>query len=162
MVLTQHLSSRAVSSQDVPLGKKKKKKKKSMRPLCWQVKFKVFLWLAVLSRQWWRQSLTLPGSDYIILPGSWRRGESLQCSKANGPDVRATWPAKDLHMPLSAELPCRTEALVSCAPRFWGLPQWRCVLLMLTRFLTFRKCSWNRSLTGICDASGSFNLRLCI
>lgn len=28
MVITQHLSSRAASSQDVPLGKKKKKKRK--------------------------------------------------------------------------------------------------------------------------------------
>lgn len=55
-------------------------------------------WLAFLSRQWARRPSALTGPDDIISTGSQWRGESLQWLRANGPDVRATWPAPGLRM----------------------------------------------------------------
>ncbi len=85
-------------------------------PPSWQVTFRVFPWLAILSRQWARRPSALTGPDDIISTGSQWCGESLQWLRANGPDVRATWPAQGLRMlPLTEPVMQSWGSAVCCS-----------------------------------------------
>lgn len=85
-------------------------------PQSWQVRSKVWPWLAILSRQWARRPSALTGPDDIISTGSQWCGESLQWLRANGPDVRATWPAPDLRMlPLTEPVMQSRGSAVCCS-----------------------------------------------
>lgn len=75
-----------------------------------------FLWLAILSRQWARRPSALTGPDDIISTGSQWRGESLQWLRANGPDVRATWPVPGPRMLPSTEPVMQSRGSAVCRP----------------------------------------------
>lgn len=74
--------------------------------------------VSVTRRQWARQPSALSGPDDIISTGSQWCGESSQWLRANGPDVRATWPAPGLRMLPSTEPVILSRGSVVCCSPF--------------------------------------------
>lgn len=73
--------------------------------------------LALLSRRWARRPSALKSPNDIISTGSRWRGESLQWLRANGPDVRATWPAPGVRMlPLTEPVMQSRGSALCCSP----------------------------------------------
>ena len=124
-------------------------------PPSWQVRSRAFSWLAIVSRQWARRPSALTGPDDIISTGSQWCGESLQWLRANGPDVRATWPAPGLRMLPLTEPVMQSWASAVCRSPFLRHEAYcssfsrATVLITVTFFATFFRAPKCGICTGI-------------